>query len=219
MFWRSLFWPLYLAALIGAFISKRRAAPKEGEHESFNLVMTSTLTLLALLIGFSFSMAVSRYDQRKIYEEDEANAIGTEYLRADLLPPAAAQTVRTLLIAYLNQRILFYETRDEGQLQKIDAETAQTADRSVVSGSGSGCGDPFARDGPCCFGNERRLERAGIHSGQLVEPNSKGGVAADGRNLYFIQYIDWVWDASEGNQQRPASYLTAYFFCLIFPYI
>jgi len=119
------FLALYLAALIGAFISRRRAPLKDGEQESFNLVMTSTLTLLALLIGFSFSMAISRYDQRKIYEEDEANAIGTEYLRADLLPPAAAQTVRTLLITYLNQRILFYETRDESQLQKIDAETAR----------------------------------------------------------------------------------------------
>ena len=87
--------------------------------------MTATLTLLALLIGFSFSMAVSRYDQRKIYEEDEANAIGTEYLRADLLPPAVATNVRTRLIAYLDQRILFYETRDASQLQKINAETAR----------------------------------------------------------------------------------------------
>jgi hypothetical protein len=116
---------LYSATLSGAFISKRRAALRDGEHESFNLVMTSTLTLLALLIGFSFSMAVNRYDQRKIYEENEANAIGTEYLRADLLPPAAAIDVRTLLIAYLDQRILFYETRDVSQLQKINAETAR----------------------------------------------------------------------------------------------
>ncbi len=76
--------------------------------------MTATLTLLALLIGFSFSMAINRYDQRKIYEEDEANAreLGTEYLRTDLLPPVAATNVRTLLITYLDQRILFYETRD-----------------------------------------------------------------------------------------------------------
>jgi hypothetical protein len=44
------------------------------------------MTLLALIIGFTFSMAVSRYDQRRTLEEAEANAIGTEYLRADLLP-------------------------------------------------------------------------------------------------------------------------------------
>jgi hypothetical protein len=58
--------------------------------------------LLGLIIGFSFSMATSRYDQRKNYEEAEANAIGTEYVRADLLPAADAATVRTLLRKYLS---------------------------------------------------------------------------------------------------------------------
>ena len=53
-------------------------------------VLAATLTLLGLIIGFSFSMAISRYDQRKNYEEAEANAIGTEYVRADLLPAADA---------------------------------------------------------------------------------------------------------------------------------
>ncbi|WP_334397930.1 hypothetical protein [Bradyrhizobium sp. AZCC 2289] len=53
---------------------------------NFNTVQAATFTLLALIIGFTFSMAVSRYDQRKTLEEAEANAIGTEYLRADLLP-------------------------------------------------------------------------------------------------------------------------------------
>jgi hypothetical protein len=55
------------------------------------------LTLLGLIIGFSFSMAVNRYDQRKPYEQAEANAIGTEYVRADLLPVADAAKVHTLL--------------------------------------------------------------------------------------------------------------------------
>lgn len=58
--------------------------------------MTATLTLLGLIIGFSFSMAINRYDQRKIDEEEEADAIGTEYTRADLLPPADAVKVRAL---------------------------------------------------------------------------------------------------------------------------
>src|SRR5262245_39386254 len=58
----------------------------KNEREDFNTVLTATLTLLALIISFSFSMAVNRYDQRKNYEEAEANAIGTEYARADLLP-------------------------------------------------------------------------------------------------------------------------------------
>jgi hypothetical protein len=70
-------------------------------------------------------MAISRYDQRKNYEEAEANAIGTEYVRSDLLPAADAARVRGLLTAYLNQRILFYESRDGRQLRQINASTAQ----------------------------------------------------------------------------------------------
>jgi hypothetical protein len=70
-------------------------------------------------------MAVSRYDQRKGYEEQEANAIGTEYVRADLLPTTDAVKVRSLLSRYLDQRILFYRSRDERQLRQINAQTAR----------------------------------------------------------------------------------------------
>jgi len=91
----------------------------------FGFIVGATLTLLALIIGFSFSMAVGRYDQRKNYEEEEANAIGTEYVRADLLPPGDAQKVQGLLRQYLGQRILFYEARYRSQLRQIDTDTAR----------------------------------------------------------------------------------------------
>jgi hypothetical protein len=70
-------------------------------------------------------MAVSRYDQRKNYEEEETNAIGTEYVRADLLPPASADKVRSLLSKYLHQRILFYTNRDARELAQINDATAR----------------------------------------------------------------------------------------------
>ena len=76
---------LWAATAIGAMLKKRRPLD-EGLRTDFNVILGATLTLLGLLIGFSFSMASTRYDQRKTYEEAEANAIGTEYLRADLLP-------------------------------------------------------------------------------------------------------------------------------------
>src|SRR6516165_9153341 len=112
------------AAYTGDVFRRWRPIGKN-EREDFNTVLTATLTLLALIIGFSFSMAVSRYDQRKNYEEAEANAIGTEYVRADLLPVEDAATVRELLMKYLDQRILFYEARDEKRIGHINAETAQ----------------------------------------------------------------------------------------------
>jgi hypothetical protein len=86
-----------LAAYVGDFLRKRGKPLEGAERADFGTVLPAALTLLGLIIGFSFSMAVTRYDQRKNYEEAEANAIGTEYLRADLLPATEAAHVRELL--------------------------------------------------------------------------------------------------------------------------
>jgi len=115
---------MWLSAQIGTSFGKRRAL-NDKEREDFGVVQVATLTLLGLIIGFSFSMAVSRYDLRKNYEEAEANAIGTEYVRAGLVPAANAAGLRTLLRKYLDLRILFYRTRNEHELQRINADTAQ----------------------------------------------------------------------------------------------
>jgi hypothetical protein len=98
-----------VAAYIGARLRRAVKPLSDGEHADFDTVLTATLTLLVLIIGFSFSMAVNRYDQRKNYEEGEANAIGTEYLRAGLLPDEDAARLRVLLKAYVKQRIAFYD--------------------------------------------------------------------------------------------------------------
>jgi len=116
---------LWLAARAGAYLRRKRDDPGEGEREDLGVIVGASLTLLGLIIGFSFSMAVNRYDQRKNYEAEETNAIGTEYLRAGLLTPVEAAQVRALLKTYLDQRIGFYETRDERRLEQIDATTRQ----------------------------------------------------------------------------------------------
>jgi hypothetical protein len=119
------FFLLWLTAWIGWSPLKKRRGLEEAAREDFNVILAATLTLLGLLIGFSFSMATSRYDLRKSYEEAEANAIGTEIVRTGLLPPADAPTVRALLGNYLNQRISFYLARDDRQLRETNARTVQ----------------------------------------------------------------------------------------------
>ena len=116
---------LLVSARIGVWSRKRPWKLKEDERDDFIIVLGASLTLLGLIIGFTFSMAVSRYDQRKNYEEAEANAIGTEYVRAELLPATDAARVRMLLKDYLDQRVLFYQTRNERKLREISASTAQ----------------------------------------------------------------------------------------------
>jgi hypothetical protein len=87
------------------------------------IIQTATLTLLALIIGFTFSMAIDRHDQRKVLEEGEANAIGTEFLRADLLPPKVAESTKALLIEYVDQRILFYSKESPEKVREIRRKT------------------------------------------------------------------------------------------------
>ncbi|RFU46540.1 hypothetical protein [Paraburkholderia sp. DHOC27] len=121
-----------VAAWFGASVLRRKKPLDSEMREDFSVVQSATLTLLALVIGFSLSMAVGRYDQRKNYEEEEANAIGTEYLRANLLPDAMASSVRALLVKYLEQRILFYQVTDAQRLAEIDAATGKLEDQMWV---------------------------------------------------------------------------------------
>ena len=124
LLWLALpaFWA---AAWLGAFLREKRASLKEIAREDFQFIIGATLTLLGLIVAFTFSMAVSRYDQRKNLEEEEANAIGTEYVRANLLPGADAAKVRGLLKNYLAQRVLYYTIDDEQQLRQINEQIAR----------------------------------------------------------------------------------------------
>jgi hypothetical protein len=128
---------LWLSARVGAEFRKRHLLEDDLRHD-LDVVVAAVLTLLGLITGFSFSMATSRYDQRKSCEEAEANAIGTEYVRADLLPTADGARVRNLLSDYLGQRILFYQTRDEVRLELINdaAVRLQTDLWSAVQATG-----------------------------------------------------------------------------------
>lgn len=133
------------AAYLGDLLRRRVRPVPRTERTDFDIVLTASLTLLALLIGFSFSMAVSRYDLRKNSEAQEANAIGTEYVRADLMPAATRDEVRSLLRRYLDQRIEYYKARGQpgsvatGEMAQTQAQlwsavaTAGTAQPNPVS--------------------------------------------------------------------------------------
>jgi len=103
-------------------LSRYRSKDTETSAD-LGIIQTATLTLLALIIGFTFSMAIDRHDQRKVLEEGEANAIGTEFLRADLLPPKVAESTKALLIEYVDQRILFYSKESPEKVLEIRRKT------------------------------------------------------------------------------------------------
>lgn len=117
---------LPLASAPGVYCLQRKGQLDEDTLKDFGVVQAATLTLLALLIGFSFSNAVGLYDQRKNSESEEANAICTEYLRIDLLSAKNATTARSELLKYLDLRIAFYQLNEKEQLAELDNKTANS---------------------------------------------------------------------------------------------
>ena len=97
---------LWLVMEIGYRVGKWRHAHMPDERdEPVSAMVTSILGLVALVLGFTFSLAATRFDSRRLAVLEEANAIGTTYLRASLLPePQAAESAR-LLREYVDVRI------------------------------------------------------------------------------------------------------------------
>jgi len=125
---------LWLSTWMGATVCRRLCKPAENMQGDFGIILGAVLTLAGLIIGFSFSMAINRYEQRKNVESAEANALSTEFVRADLLPAADAVRVRALLRDYFEQRLLFYTIRDDRLLQQCNARTVQLQAALVASG-------------------------------------------------------------------------------------
>jgi len=82
----------------------RRQRAREERKAPVSAAVGTTLGLLAFLLAFTFGMAATRYDTRKNNVLLEANAIGTTYLRADLLPEGSRYEVRRLLLEYTQLR-------------------------------------------------------------------------------------------------------------------
>ncbi|WP_341213087.1 hypothetical protein [uncultured Limimaricola sp.] len=91
-----------LAAMwLGGATGRKRHVTTNGDSKSqANAVQGSLLGLLALLIGFTFSLSLGRYDQRSAAVVDEANAIGTAWLRTDLVSDVRREEAKTLLREY-----------------------------------------------------------------------------------------------------------------------
>lgn len=119
---------LVVAANVGLRLGRRadrrsRAAnastPDEPTHPKFNVIESAMLALLGLLIGFSFSGAMDRYAQRQDLMVNEANAIGTAFLRADLLPRQERDIVRTGLREYVDLRIQLFDRIDPDESAEL----------------------------------------------------------------------------------------------------
>jgi len=108
-----LFFSLFLVLLVvvetGFRLRALTAVDTNAErHEQIVGTRDSILVLLSLLLGFTLAMALTRYDLRKQLLVDEANAVGTTGLRAQMLPEPARSRIMELLRQYASNRLSFY---------------------------------------------------------------------------------------------------------------
>ncbi|MCB0243707.1 MAG: hypothetical protein KDI12_09875, partial [Anaerolineae bacterium] len=101
-----LFALLLIAVEVGYRLGLRNQPAVDEESRSHvNAFQASLLGVLALLLGFTFSLALQRFDSRSQAVVDESNAIGTTYLRSQLLPVSMQAEVQGLLRSYLDVRV------------------------------------------------------------------------------------------------------------------
>lgn len=112
---------------IGFRVGVRRSAKLPGEGEDgTGAIEAAVFALLGLILAFSFSGAMTRFETRRAMIVQEANAIGTAYLRVDLLPEADQPALRDLFREYTDSRIAVFANNHtvEDVLRDIDRGTA-----------------------------------------------------------------------------------------------
>ena len=122
----GLFLAMVACLELGYRAGRRRMRVDSAAHEGLGSIEAATFALLGLLLGFAFSGALGRFDARRGLIIEEANAIGTAYLRLDLAPLEDQPGLRHLFREYLDARIGVYATpaEDAARQQSIAAATA-----------------------------------------------------------------------------------------------
>jgi hypothetical protein len=108
-----------------------RTRDPEGWDRGSGTVDAAVFSLLGLLLAFTFSSAAARFEQRRHLITQEANAIGTAYLRLDLLPTDTQPEMRQLFARYLDTRTSVYRNIEDAALtQARIAEQPRSSDKS-----------------------------------------------------------------------------------------
>jgi hypothetical protein len=105
----------------------RSQRASDSERDILSTIRTGTLGLVALLLGFSFAITSNRFNDRSRLVMDEANAIGTCYLRADLVAEPARSQMRDALRRYVDLRLESYERGLDAQEYTRTVNGMQTA--------------------------------------------------------------------------------------------
>lgn len=104
--------------------AKRKFGPELGNETHEGYVVSGALGLLALLLGFTFSMAVDRFERRRILELEEGNAISSTYLMAQTFEQPQRERIGGILSAYVDNRLAAARSNDLAEVSKLTAQSA-----------------------------------------------------------------------------------------------
>jgi hypothetical protein len=112
----------------------RRIALRRGEAPAGSgTIDAAVFGLLGLLVAFTFSAAAARFDTRRHLVVEEANAIGTAYLRLDLLPESAQPALRESFRRYLDSRLAVYRKLPDVQAAREELARSQRLQSEIWS--------------------------------------------------------------------------------------
>ncbi|MEK7315252.1 MAG: DUF4239 domain-containing protein [Candidatus Eisenbacteria bacterium] len=112
-------------------ISRDPAAAEAG----LGTVEGAVFALFGLLVAFTFSGAGERFNSRRLLIAEEANDIGTAYLRLDLLPEAAQPVLRAEFRDYLSSRLEAYRRMPDLAAVKAELARSEELQRAIWSGA------------------------------------------------------------------------------------
>lgn len=115
---------LEIGRRVGLWRMRREA---ETSQAGLGVVEGAFFGLFSLLVAFSFSGAAGRFDQRRVLIAEEANNIGTAYLRLDLLAPGTQPALRDLFRRYVKSRVATYREIQDRDFQAALREQGESA--------------------------------------------------------------------------------------------
>jgi hypothetical protein len=119
---------------------RRKQQDPEGAHTGLGAIEGAVFGLMGLLVAFTFSGAASRFDARRALIGREANAIGTAYLRVDLLPADVQPVLRDDFRDYVDARLGYFQNLSSDEAAaKAALDNSVALQRKIWSESVAGC--------------------------------------------------------------------------------
>lgn len=135
MFAVALLMGMLLMSEIGVRLGARSHARDQAATEGTGSVEAALFALLGLLVAFTFSGAMNRFEVRRHLIVEEANAVGTAWLRLAMLPEVAQPAIRDQLRRYVDARLLAYQLIADDEASASAFGRADDLQREIWQGA------------------------------------------------------------------------------------